>query len=105
VDKTGCFPLGGVTFEAGAAFARKKVDVRFDPFDLSVVEVWHGGAKRLDAKPLVIGEFTKTKPEQKTNTEIGRSRLLEAYLRENEKRRKNAVGVLTFNAKEEKNNA
>jgi hypothetical protein len=96
VDKTGCFSLGGVTFEAGMAFARKKVDLRFDPFDLSVIEVWHAGAKRLEARPLVIGEFTGTKPAQKTATEIGRSRLLDVYVRENENRRKNAVGILRF---------
>jgi len=96
VDKTGCFSLGGVTFEAGIAFIRKKVDVRFDPFDLSVVEVWHGGAKQLEAKPLVIGEFVGTKPAQKTATEVGRSRLLEVYAKENEKRRRNAVGILRF---------
>jgi transposase InsO family protein len=96
VDKTGCFPLHGVTYEAGVAFTRKKVDVRFDPFDLSVVEVWHGGVKQLEAKPIMIGEFTKTKPTLKANTEVGRSRLLDAYVQENEKRRKNSVGVLTF---------
>ena len=96
VDKTGCFSLGGVTFEAGIAFIRKKVDVRFDPFDLSVVEVWHGGAKQLEAKPLVIGEFVGTKPAQKTATEVGSSRLLEVYAKENEKRRRNAVGILRF---------
>ena len=96
VDKTGCFSVGAVTFEAGVAFIRKKVDVRFDPFDLSVVEVWHGGTKQLDAKPIVIGEFTGTKPTQRTATEIGRSRLLDVYAQENEKRRKNATGVLRF---------
>jgi len=96
VDKTGCFSLGSVTFEAGIAFIRKKVDVRFDPFDLSFVEVWHGGEKKLDAVPLVIGEFTNFTPSQKTATEIGRSRLLDVYTRENEKRLKNATGVLSF---------
>jgi len=96
VDKTGCFSLSGITFEAGIAFIRKKVDIRFDPFDLSVVEVWHGGAKQLDAKPLVIGEFVGTKPEKKTATEIGRSRLLEVYVQENKQRRRNAVGILRF---------
>ena len=96
VDKTGCFSLHGMVFDAGTALIRKKVDVRFDPFDLAVVEVWHGGAKQLDAKPLVIGEFTGPKPEGKASAEIGRSRLLEAYAAENEKRRKNAVGILAF---------
>jgi len=98
VDKTGCFSLNGIIFEAGIAFIRKKVDVRFDPFDMSVVEVWHGGSKQLDAKPLVIGEFAATKPTQKTATEIGRSRLLDIYAKENEKRRRNAVGILRFNS-------
>ena len=98
-DKTGCFTIGDITFEAGVAFKRKKVDVRYDPFDLSVVQVWHGGEKKLDAKPIVIGEFTNTKPRQtaqKSATEIGRSRLLDIYVKENEKRRKNAIGILTF---------
>jgi transposase InsO family protein len=100
VDKTGCFSLQSVIYEAGAAFIRKKVDVRFDPFDLSVVEVWHGGEKQLEAKPLAIGEFTAAKPAaQKTAAEIGRSRLLDAYAAENEKRSKNAIGILTFSGK------
>ena len=104
VDKTGCFSLGGITYEAGAAFARKKIDVRFDPFDLSVVEVWHGGAKRFEAKPLVIGEFAGSSPARKAETEIGRSRLLDVYAQENEKRKKNAMGILTFRTQGGKSN-
>ena len=98
VDKTGCFSLHGISFEAGTAFIRKKVDVRFDPFDLSVVEVWHGGDKKLNAKPVIIGEFAHTtNVTKKTPTEIGRSRLLDVYSKDYEKRRQNATGVLKFN--------
>ena len=96
VDKTGCFSLLGTTYEAGIAFIRNKIDVRFDPFDLSVVEVWYGGTKQFEAKPLVVGEFTATKPMHKADTEIGRSRLLDAYPADNEKRLKNAIGILSF---------
>jgi transposase InsO family protein len=103
VDKTGCFSLHGTTYEAGAALIRKKVDVRFDPFDLSVVEVWQGGAKHLEARPLVIGEFTSTKRAERPRAEIGRSRLLDVYATENAKRRKNAMGVLTFGTQEDEN--
>ena len=103
VDKTGCFSLRNVTYEAGTAFIRKKVDVRFDPFDLSVVEVWHGGVKQMQAIPLVVGEFTATKHTDKAAAEIGRSRLLEVYAAENAKRRKNALGVLTFGTKGDDN--
>ena len=77
-------------------FSDKKIDVRFDPFDLSVVEVWHGGEKKLDAIPFVIGEFTNFSPARKTVTEVGRSRLLDIYVAENEKRKKNATGILRF---------
>jgi len=105
VDKAGCFSLNGIIFEAGIAFIRKKVDVRFDPFDLSIVEVWHGGAKQLDAKPLVIGEFTNLTPLlQKPATEIGRSRLLDIYVKENEKRQKNAIGILRFDSQGDDSN-
>jgi transposase InsO family protein len=101
VDKAGCFSLHGVQYEAGVALIRKKVDVRFDPFDLSVVEVWYGGAKQLEAKPLIIGEFTGKKPAgNKAATEVGRSRLLDIYSKEYEKRRKNAIGIITFNTEE-----
>jgi len=99
VDKTGCFSLAGFTFEAGIAFIRQKVDVRFDPFDLSIVEVWFGGAKIFLAKPLVAGEFTASKPSQTSQespVKIGRSRLLDAYAADNQKRRSNAIGVLNF---------
>ena len=96
VDKAGCFSLHGVAYEAGVALARKKIDVRFDPFDLTVVEVWHGGAKHLDAKPLVIGEFTNTGASSTAPTEIGRSRLLDVYAKEYANRRSNAVGILSF---------
>jgi hypothetical protein len=78
--------LQNVTYEAGVSFIRKKVDVRFDPFDLSVVEVWHSGVKQMQAKPLVVGEFTATKHPDKAAAEIGRSRLLDAYAAENAKR-------------------
>jgi len=104
VDKTGCFSLHGVTYEAGISFIRKKVDVRFDPFELSVVEVWHGGAKQLDAKPVIVSEFTNTSTQRTVATEIGRSRLLDAYVKENEKRKKYSMGILTFDSKEEPDN-
>jgi transposase InsO family protein len=103
VDKTGCFSLASVTYEAGVAFRLKLVDVRFDPFDLSSVEVWYAGIKQLDAKPIIIGEFTNTQREKTTPTEIGRSRLLDVYAKENEKRKKHAMGILNFDAQEGKN--
>ena len=39
VDKTGCISLVGLCYEVGVEYIRKKVLVRYDPFDLSLVEV------------------------------------------------------------------
>jgi len=100
VDKTGCFSLHNVIYEAGISFIRKKVDVRFDPFDLSVAELWYGGAKQRDVKPIAVGEFTNTSSPKTVATEIGRSRLLDAYVKENEKRKKYSMGVLNFDSQE-----
>jgi transposase InsO family protein len=104
VDKSGCFSLGGVIYEAGVVFRRKKIDVRFDPFDLSVVEVWHGGAKQLDAKPIIIPEFTNTQQTKNTPTEIGRSRLLDVYAKSHEQRKRYAMGILNFESKDGEDN-
>lgn len=57
VDKTGCFKLEGQVFEAGLQWIRKTVDVRYDPLDLSSVEIWHQGQRQNLAKVLVIPEF------------------------------------------------
>ena len=43
VDKSGCISLNGLCYEVGVEYIRKKILVRYDPFDLSVVEVWYGG--------------------------------------------------------------
>lgn len=52
VDKTDCVSLMGNTYEVETGFARTKVQLRYDPFDLSHVQVWHNGQQLADAKVL-----------------------------------------------------
>jgi hypothetical protein len=52
----------------------------------------------------VVGEFTGTRNTTAAATEIGRSRLLDAYAKENEKRKRNAMGILDFDFAEEGKN-
>jgi hypothetical protein len=100
VDKTGCVSLTGINFEAGVSLIGKKVDLRFDPFDLSVVEIWYQGKKSLTVKPLVIGEFCGSAVREKQSTDIGHSRLLKVYEKDYEKRQKRNMTVLSFSKKE-----
>lgn len=51
VDKTGCFRLHGNTYEVETSLARRRVMVRYDPYDLARIEVWHEGRRFADAVP------------------------------------------------------
>lgn len=109
VDKTGCISLEGVQYEAGIEFRRKKIDVRYDPFDLSKLEIWYNGEKKKVVKPLIIGEYCsidsrKKKEDLKADTEgstektPGKSRLLAVLEAENKKRSKNKLGAISFSS-------
>jgi hypothetical protein len=94
VDKTGCFKLNGILFDAGVEWVRKKIGVRFDPFNLEEVQLWHGGKLAKIVKAAVIGEYNAT---QKTTCEkvetAAESRVLKKYMKEQQARFKKAGGA------------
>jgi hypothetical protein len=98
VDNSGCFKLNGIEFEAGVEFAHKRVDVRYDPFDLSVVEIWRDGLRIKQAQPLVIGEFIRhSQIPQWTNTRKPTgSRLLAVYEKQNSQRDQRRNAAISF---------
>lgn len=51
-DKAACVSLMGNTYEVDADLARRKVTLRYDPFDLSVIQVWFDDKRWPDAKPV-----------------------------------------------------
>jgi hypothetical protein len=103
VDKSGCVKLAGIVFDVGVALIRRRVDLRYDPFDLSVIEVWHEGKFQRKAEKLHMPEFTP-KPaavpapvsQKKTY-----SRLLRVYEEKNKNREKQRNGALVFHRKRE----
>jgi transposase InsO family protein len=107
VDKTGCIKLAGVIFDVGIALIRKRVDVRYDPFDISVIEVWYDGKFQRKAEKICILEFTpKPAPSQTvTPSKPTHSRLLKVYEEKNKVREKQRNGALAFREpKEDKTN-
>jgi transposase InsO family protein len=94
VDKSGCISLSGVCYEVGVEYVRKQVLVRYDPFDLSVVEVWHGGEKKKLVSPANIGEYNRNvkKPVQELE-KASQSRLLRLFASESQKRLKQQLGA------------
>ena len=98
VDKSGCISLAGVKFDVGVALIRKRVDVRYDPFDISVIEIWHDGKFQRKAEKLYIPEFApkqESAPAAPTKKPTG-SRLLKVYEEKNKDREKQRNGALSF---------
>lgn len=52
VDRTGCVSLDGSVFEVGPALARQPVELRFDPYELKEIQVWHKDQQVGIARPL-----------------------------------------------------
>ncbi|MBS4025889.1 MAG: Mu transposase C-terminal domain-containing protein [Clostridia bacterium] len=56
VDKTGVFRLNGVDYQAPLELARTRISIRYDPFDMAIVQVFNDGKRYEDAYPLEIPE-------------------------------------------------
>ncbi|MEK3885675.1 Mu transposase C-terminal domain-containing protein [Paenibacillus sp. PL2-23] len=54
VDKTGCIRLDGNTYEVDSDLVRRTVTLRYDPFDLSELQVWDGEQQYADAVPVEL---------------------------------------------------
>jgi hypothetical protein len=103
VNKSGCVKLAGLLFDVGLALIRRRVDVRYDPFDLSMIEIWHEGKFQRKAEVLVIPEFAPRLPNSPA-TEAKKpthSRLLRVYEEKNKVREKQRNGALDFRSQQE----
>ena len=104
VDKSGCVKLAGVVFDVGVALVKRRVDVRYDPFDISIIEIWHDGKFQRKAEKLYIPEFTPKQehPPAEESRKPTHSRLLKVYEEKNKAREKQRNGALAFrNPKED----
>lgn len=94
VDKSGCVKLEGQLYEAGVEFIRKKVLLRYDPMNLSKVEVWTAGEKRKVIEPANIGEYNRNvKKVPEALERANESRVLRLMADESKKRLKQQLGA------------
>jgi hypothetical protein len=102
VDKTGCLSLDGKIFDAGSEWVRKKVTVRFDPFNLEEVQLWHKGEQKKLIRAAQIGEYNATQRVECEKVEqSAESRVLKAYAKEQQERFKKATGAFRLGEEEE----
>jgi len=64
VNKVGIVSVSGVEFEVDAILKQKKVQVRYNPFDLSWVNIYHNGQFIQKVKPFTLKRWN-TKDESK----------------------------------------
>ena len=101
VDKSGCFSLEGLTYEAGVELAGKKILVRYDPFDLSLVEIWYGGKKEKVVSPANIGEYNRNMRRPLEELEkASQSKLLRLLASDSQKRLKLDLGAFRLSREE-----
>jgi transposase InsO family protein len=96
VDKTGCLKLQGIEFEAGSAYCGKKVLVRFDPFELSEIELYVDGEFKSRLKPHKPAEFCGTTANTEPVKKVKYSRMLAACEKGHDSRKESSTGAITF---------
>ena len=105
VDKTGCVSVFGNIFEVPSHLSSQTVTLRFDPYDLSVMQVWHEGNRLPDARLLdlkrSIHERVKTRSKVEKQEEVPVSGLNFFKLAEEKRRSIWAQESLNFGPKQE----
>lgn len=110
VDKSGCVQLNGRIFETGLHLMRKKVILRFDPLDLSQVEVFYQGHSQGMAKLLQLSEYNgirhKPHPSDEEQAPAVPSAVLHLMAQREQKRIRSDLGafILSGSGREEGEN-
>ena len=69
VDKTGCVSVFGNIFEVPSHLSSQTVTLRFDPYDLSEMQVWHEGNRLPDARLLDLNRSIHERVKTRSNVE------------------------------------
>jgi len=66
VDKAGCVSVVGNQYEVSLELVKRRILLRYDPFDLSVIQVWSNGERYEDATPIDLTRpyHHKVKPDE-----------------------------------------
>ncbi len=99
VDKSGCISFAGKKYEVGLTFIGCKVDVIYDPADISELTIEYEGHKPFKAKELVIGERSAPRPklpEHLQKAPADSSRLLTAAAKKNQERKETPTPVISY---------
>ena len=69
VDKTNCISLLGTAYEVEPGLVGEKVQLRFDPYDMSVIQVWKDEKRLKDAVVMELRSMKWDKQKEKQQSE------------------------------------
>lgn len=99
VDKSGCISFEGRKYEVGLTFMGCKVDVIYDPADVSELTIEYEGHPPFKARQLIIGERAGQRPpmpEHLQKEPAESSRLLRAAAKRNKERKDIQPPVVSY---------
>lgn len=101
VDKSGCISFEGRKYEAGLSFIGCKVNVIYDPADITELTIEYQGHEPWKARQLVIGELAGQRPKLPEHLQAQpalTSRLLAAAARKNLQRKEKQIPAISYRA-------
>lgn len=101
VDKVGCISFKGKKYEVGLHVIGRKVDVVYDPADITTITIECEGLETWTARELVIGERAGKRPslpESMTPKPVESSKLLRGAQQQQTKRRAVQQPAVTYRA-------
>lgn len=99
VDKSGCISFQDRKYEVGISYVGCKVEVVYDPSDISELQIEYENHTPWRVTELSIGERTEKRPslpERMTKQPAAESRLLKAAAEKNEKRQDSREPAISF---------
>jgi len=99
VDKSGCISFLDKKYEVGLSFIGHKVEVIYDPADVTELTIEYEGHKPWTVKQLVIGERAGTRPklpEHMATQPTDSSRLLDAAAKKHQERREKVTPAVRY---------
>ena len=105
VRKTAIIELEGNQYDVDSSLRGKRIQIRYNPFDLSTIQVWKDNERFDDAKPAELRNQSHSKlPDDNDNddTPAGVSSFLEQLKRHQEEEKRKQVGITSFAKLKEK---
>ena len=92
-DKAGCVSLQGNLFQVDDELANKKVQLRYDPFDLTTIQVWYGEHRYADAAPIDLTRRYDRRVQQEVEASAPPAPGISMFEALKQKQRANAEGL------------